>query len=377
MDLGLSESQQMLKNSAREFLERECPTSFVRATEKDERGYSPELWAKMAELGWLGLMVPEEHGGMGAGFVDLAVLLEEMGRALLPGPFLPTVVLGGLPLAEFGTAEQKRDLLPKIAQGQIICTAAIAEPSATFEASGIQLQAQARAGEYVLNGTKLFVPDAHVSDYLLVAARTGTGGGPEEGVTVFIVPGDARGLKRRVLKTIASDRQCEVALENVAVPRNSVLGQVDGGWAIVERMRDWAAVALCAQLVGNMDRVLEMTVEYAKQRVQFGRPIGSFQAIQHHCADMATDVEGSRYIMYQAAWKLAQGDKAGLEVAMAKAWCSAASARVSSLAHQSHGAIGFTMEHDLQLFTRRAKAWELSFGDPDFHRELVAQEMGA
>lgn len=376
MDLGLTETQQMLKNSAREFLEKECPHTYVRAMEEDEKGYTVDMWKKLADLGWLGLPFPEAYGGTGSSFLDLCVLLEEMGRALLPGPYFSTVVLAGLTVLDAGSEAQKQDILPKIAAGDLIATFAITEPSARWDAEGIRdVQATRRGTEWVLNGTKLFVPYAHVSDILLVAARTRSGADPTQGVTCFIVPAKAQGISQTLLKTIASDRQSEVIFHDVAVPATAVLGQVDQGWPIVERAIRRAAAAICCWMVGGAQRVLEMTVDYAKTRIQFGRPIGSFQAIQHHCANMAVDVEGARYIAYQAAWAVSEGLDAGMEVAMAKAWCSDAYRRVCALAHQSHGAIGFTKEHNLQLYTRRAKAAELLYGDPDFHRELVAQGM--
>ena len=376
MDLGFNEAQQMLKSMAREFLEKECPATIVREMEEDERGYTPELWQKIADLGWLGLVFPEEYGGTAGDFVDLCILLEETGRSLLPGPFFSTVVLGGLPVMEFGSDAQKGEFLTKITEGQIIITTALTEPSAKWDASGIAVKATASNGDYVINGTKLFVPNAHVSDYMIVVTRTSEGPDSQQGITCLLVPSSAPGISQTLLKTIASDRQSEVVFENVTVGKDAVLGEVDQGWRIVEKLLQYAAIGKCAEMVGGGEEVLNMTVEFAKQRVQFGRPIGSFQAIQHHCANMATDVEGCRYITYQAAWRLAEGLPASLEVAMAKAWVSDAYRRVCALGHQTHGAIGFTKEHDMQLYSRRAKAAELAFGDGDFHREAVAQGIG-
>ncbi len=373
MDLGLNEAQQMLKNSAREFLDAECPDTLVREMEVDERGYTPELWGKLAEQGWLGLIFPERYGGVGLTFLDLSILLEEMGRAMLPGPFFSTVVLGGMAIMDAGSDEQKQEYLPRIAEGQIIVTLALTEPSARWDAAGVQLTATPSGDGYVLNGTKLFVPNAHVSDYLVVAARTGTGA---EDVTLFIVPRGTDGLTQTLLQTIAADRQSEVVFDDVKLPGSAVLGGVNAGWATVARVLDWGAIGKCAEMSGGGQQVLDMTVEYVKQRTQFGRPIGSFQAIQHHCANMATDVEGSRYITYQAAWRLSEGAPAKREVAMAKAWVSDAYRRVCALGHQSHGAIGFTKEHNMQLFSRRAKAAELAFGDSDYHLEAVADAVG-
>lgn len=374
MDLGLNETQQMLKNSAREFLQAECPDTYVRAMEEDQRGYTPDMWQKIAEQGWLGLIFPEEYGGVGLTYLDLSVLLEEMGRALLPGPFFSTIVMGGMAIMDAGTDEQKRRLLPQICDGQHIVTLALTEPSARWDAAGIQTTAAQNAdGAWTLNGTKLFVPNAHVADTYIVAARTGDA---ERDITLFFVPGDADGVTQTLLKTIASDRQSEITLDGVSLPAEAALGEVNKGWDTIEKVLAWGAIGKCAEMVGGAEQVLEMTVEYAKQRTQFGRPIGSFQAIQHHCANMATDVEGSRYITYQAAWLLSEGEAAAQEVAMAKAWVSDAYRRICALGHQCHGAIGFTKEHNMQLYSRRAKAAELAFGDTDFHLETVADGLG-
>jgi alkylation response protein AidB-like acyl-CoA dehydrogenase len=373
MDLGLNETQQLLRNSAREFLEAECPASYVRDMENDERGYTAEMWQKVAEQGWLGLIIPEQYGGVGMGYAELAVLLEEMGRFLLPGPFFSTVVLGGMTILDAGSDAQKQEYLPQIAEGQAIFTLALTEPSARWDAAGVETTAKASGDGYVLNGTKLFVPDAHVADNIIVAARTGDG---ERDVSLFIVPSNARGVTQTLLKTIANDRQSEVVLDGVEVPSNALLGGLNRGWDTIEKVLQWGAVGKCAEMSGGGQAVLDMTVEYAKQRTQFGRPIGSFQAIQHHCANMATDVEGCKYITHQAAWRLSEGLPADGEVAMAKAWVSEAYRRVCATAHQSHGAIGFTKEHNLQLYSRRAKGAELAFGDTDHHLEAVAMAIG-
>ena len=373
MDLGLSEAQQMLKNSAQEFLEAECPDTYVREMEDDERGYTAEMWQKLAEQGWLGLIIPEKYGGVELEFQDLIILLEEMGRHMLPGPYFSTVVMGGMSIMEAGTEDQKQEYLPRIAEGQIIVTLALNEPSGRWDAEGIQLTADKSGDGYVLNGTKLFVPNAHVSDNLVVAARTGE---EDTDISLFIVSSRAKGVTQNLLKTIASDRQSEVVFEKVEVPSSALLGEKNAGWATIEKVLQWGAIGKCAEMSGGGQEVLDMTVEYAKQRTQFGRPIGTFQAIQHHCANMATDVEGAKFITYQAAWKLSEGLPAEREVAMAKAWVSEAYRRVCALGHQSHGAIGFTKEHNMQLYSRRAKAAELAFGDADLHLEKVAEIIG-
>ncbi|MBM3182638.1 MAG: acyl-CoA dehydrogenase [Chloroflexi bacterium] len=376
MDLGLNEQQEMLRRSARDFLQKECPKQLVRQLDASDSGYSPELWRKMAELGWLGLAFPEEYGGNGGSFLDLAVLLEEMGYNILPGPFFSTVVLGGLAILAAGSEQQKKSLLPKIATGELLLTLALTEPSAKYDAASIKTKATAQNDEYVINGTKLFVPDANVAHYILCVARTQPKKNTEDGLTVFLVDSKSPGIKCTLLKTLARDKQCEVVFDNVHVPRENIIGKLNKGWPIVADIIQKATVAKCAEMVGGAQAALEMSVKYAKERVQFNRPIGSFQAIQHYCANMVTDVDGSRFITYKAAWKVSEGLPATYDVAVAKAWTGEAYARVTLLAHQIFGAIGFTMDHDMHLYYRRAKAGEIAFGDSDFQRAIVAQEMG-
>ena len=376
MDLGLSEEQEMLKTSARDFLAKECPKKLVRELDESEEGYSPELWQKMAALGWMGLVLPGEYDGSDGSFLDLVILLEEMGYNILPGPFFSTVVLGGLPILDAGNEEQKQKYLPGIASGEAIFTLALTEPSASYDAASIVTRAVTHNGEYVISGTKLFVPDAHIADYFLCVARSKEGTNAEDGITIFLVDARSPGVTCTLLKTLAHDKQCEIVLDSVSVPRENILGELDRGWPIVRNILQKATVAKCAEMVGGAQAALDMAVNYAKERVQFNQPIGSFQAIQHYCADMATDVEGSRFITYEAAWMLSEGLPATLEVSMAKAWTSEAYGRVTVLGQQIHGGIGFTMDHDMHLYYRRAKTGEIMFGDGNFHREIVARELG-
>ena len=377
MNLTLSEEQEMIKKAARDFLTEKCPKKVIKEMEESETGYSAELWQEMAELGWTGLAFPEKYGGGGMNFLDLSVLLEEMGRACLPGPFFSTVVLGGLPILDVGSEEQKQEYLPQLARGEKIFTLALTEPGyQNYDAASITVRAASDNSDYVINGTKMFVPDAHIADYLLCVARTKEQAEREDGITIFLVDARNPGISHTVLKTIAGDKLCEVVFDQVRVPRDNILGQLDQGWREVQKIVRRAAVAKCCEMLGNIQRVLEMTLDYAKERKQFDRPIGSFQIIQHYCADMATDVDGARFSTYQAAWMLSEGLPCTEEVAVAKAWAGEASQRIITLAHQIHGAIGLTMEHDLHFHTRRAKAGELSFGDANFYREIVAKEMG-
>ncbi len=362
MDLGLSEEQELLRNSAREFLEKECPEEHVRAMEEDDKGYSPALWKKMADLGWQGLMIPEEYGGVGFSFLDLCILVEEFGRALVPGPFIPNqVVVSGLLMD--GTEAQKKKYLPGIADGSAIHTYAYTEASGRWDTDGIQMKAEKSGDGWVLNGTKLFVPDANVADYISVIAKAG------DGIGVFIVPRTDAGVSVTVLKTIASDKQAEVVFKDVKVAAEDY----HAAGANTRRIVNMATNLENSYLVGLAQKDFEIAVNYAKERVQFGRPIGSFQAIQHKAADMVTDVDGMRYITYKAAWATSENeDSQDMDTAMAKAWCSDASRRVVAHGQQIHGGIGFTKDYIIQLFFRRQKRAELFWGDADFHRERVA-----
>ena len=376
MDLGLNEEQEMLRKSAREFLSKECPKKLVRELDESDTGFSRDLWKKMAELGWIGLPFPEKFGGNGGTLFDLIVLLDEMGYNIVPGPFFSTVVLSGFTLLEAGSDEQKQSYLSKICSGEMVMTFALTELDGTYLPKSIETAAKNKGNHYVLNGTKLFVPDANIADFMLVAARTKSSSKLEEGISIFLVDAKSPGVRVTLLKTLGRDKLCEVVFEDVKVPEKSLVGKLDGGWPIIKSILRKATVAKCAEMVGGAQASLDMAVNYAKERVQFNRPIGSFQAIQHYCANMVTDVDGSRFITYKAAWTESEGLPSDMEVSMAKAWTSEAYKRVAVLAHQIFGAIGFTMDHDMHLYFRRAKAGELAYGDADFHREIVAAQLG-
>jgi alkylation response protein AidB-like acyl-CoA dehydrogenase len=355
MDFSLSEEQKILGQEARRFLEKECPTEVVRQIEEGAMGYSPELWRKVAGLGWTAMPFSEKYGGVGSSFLDLVVLIEEMGRACFPSPFIPSVVLSGLTILDIGNEVQKEELLPGIASGDVISTLALLESSDNYEPSSIASQASYDGNGFRLQGTKLFVPDAHCADLLLLVVRI-------------------QDLGNYPLKTIAGDRLFEVNLD-MKVPIGSMLGKIENGKEGLRQTLERGAVAKCAEMVGGAQKVLEMSLNYAKERKQFGHPIGSYQAIQHYCANMAIDVEASRLNTYHAAWLMSEGLPASKQAAVAKAWVSEAYRRVVALGHQIHGAIGFTKEMDLELYIRRAKAAEVAFGDADFHREAIVKEL--
>jgi len=373
VNLSLSEEQEILKQSARDFLEEKCPKSFVKQMEQDEKGYSPELWQEMADLGWMGLVFPEQYGGSEMSFLDLSVLLEEMGRACLPAPFVSTVVLGGLPIMDAGSEEQKGKYLPEIASGKAIFSMALIEPELGYEPTAVKARAKAEGDSFVINGTKLFVPYASVADYLLVAARTSDAA---DGVTVFIVDAKSAGVKVSPLSTMAHEKLSEVVFENVKVSKGSVLGGLNQGWPVVQKAWEKNDAAGCCEMVGNFQWVMEDTISYVLDRKQFGKPIGSFQILQHYCADMSTYLEGTKLAAHQAAWAVSEGVSTAKPVAVAKAWVNQVTATFFNLAHQMHGAMGVTVEHDLHYYTTRAKTVERGYGEGNYYREVVAKGMG-
>jgi len=379
MDIGFSEEQQLLRDTARKFLDAACTTKFVRERMSTPEAITPEFWSQIAEQGWLGINFSEEDGGSGLGLVDLVVLMEEMGRAVMPGPYLATALLGGAAIREAGSPAQRQEYLPAIAEGRYKATLAAIEPNARWDGSGVTMEARGSAAGFTLTGTKLFVPDAHLADIIVVAARTRDGSTMEDGVSLFLVPKDAAGLGVSAMPSIDETRKlCEVRFDNVAVPQAALLGEMHQGWPALARVYDGASVALAAEMCGGAQRVLDMTVEYAKLRVTFGKPIGSYQGVKHKCADMLVEIENAKSLTYYAAWAVDEGaPDAPLAVSMAKAAASDASRKVSNAGIQLHGGIGMTWEHDLHLYMKRAKASEVAFGDATWHRERVASLMGA
>jgi alkylation response protein AidB-like acyl-CoA dehydrogenase len=369
VDFGLNEQQEMMQTLAKDFLATEYPDKVLKAMVKDEKGYTPELWKKMQEMNLMGLSLPEQYGGVGD-FLDLVVVLEEMGRVCFLSPYFATVALAAGVIMEAGTEEQKKQYLTAIAEGKKIVTMAIAEKSGKYTVENIQTIATGQGSDYILNGTKYFVPDAQNADYIICAARTSDA---KDGITLFVIPADAPGLTVTPLQTIAGDKQAQVVLKNVKVSADNILGGVNNAWAAIEKTLRRANIARCAEMVGLAEQALKLTLDYAKERIAFGHPIGAFQAIQHRCADMLIDVESSRFATYQAAWLINSGLPADKEVAIAKAWVSQATRRVMTSAHQVHGAIGFTEDHILHYYTKRARSYEFSFGGADAQLEKLAE----
>jgi alkylation response protein AidB-like acyl-CoA dehydrogenase len=372
LDFGFSEEQEMLRQSARGLLEKECPSTLVRRLMENERGYDPGLWQKFAELGWLGLVIPEETGGAGLSYVDLVLVLEEMGSVMLPSPFIWTVMFAEA-IKRAGSTEQKRSYLPKIANGKLVATVAWQEPSGSWSPDGIAMTAQSEGTGFVLDGVKLFVNDGHIADYLLVPARSGGRG--EDGVTLFALDAKLAGITATPLKTMDQTRKLtELKFSGVKANADDIVGSIGGGWKTLAEVLDRGKVMLAAEMMGGAQKVLDMTVDYAKVRVQFGRPIGSFQAVQHKCANMMVDIEGAKSAVYYASWAVSNDHpEAALASSVAKAAASDAYRRVSAEGIQLHGGIGFTWDHDLHLYFKRAKSAEFTFGDGAWNRELIAQ----
>jgi alkylation response protein AidB-like acyl-CoA dehydrogenase len=370
MNFAFTEEQEELRKTVRAFMEAKSPETAVRELMETENGYDEAVWKQAAEqLGLQGLAIPEEYGGSGYGFVELGIVLEEMGRALFTAPFFSTVVLAGTTLLHSGDDKAKQAYLPGIASGETIATLAVTEPNGKWDESGIEATATKSGDGYVINGTKSFVIDGNLANLIIVAAKA------PGGTSLFAVDGNAEGLTRTSLSTMDQTRK-QAKLEFANTPA-TLIGNEGDGSAILDRAFDLIVVALAAEQVGGAQKVLEMAVEYAKVRVQFGRPIGSFQAIKHKCADMLLEVESAKSAAYYAGWCASElNDELPAVASLAKAYCSDAYFHASAENIQIHGGIGFTWEHPAHLYFKRAKSSELLFGDPTYHRELLAQRIG-
>ena len=369
MSMTFTEEQDEFRTSVRRFLEQRSSSADVRRLMETDEGYDPAVWQQMAgQLGLQGLALPEEYGGSGYGFIEQIAVLEEMGRALLCAPYFSSVVLAGTAVMQSGDDAAKTDLLPGIADGSAIATLAWVENPAEWGTGSLSTTAKRSGDGYAIDGTKTLVLDGHTASLIFVVARAG--GGP----SLFAVDASASGLTRRKLETLDMTRKV-AALEFAATPAR-LISDEGAAAGILDRTLRLAAVALAAEQVGAAQKCLDMSVEYAKLRVQFGRPIGSFQAIKHKCADMLLEVESARSAAYYAAWAAADGsDELSLLASLAKAYCSDAFANAATENIQIHGGIGFTWEHDAHLYYRRAKSTEQFLGSPSEHRDLPARRL--
>jgi alkylation response protein AidB-like acyl-CoA dehydrogenase len=371
MNFSFSDDQTLLKNSVRLALDEQCKPAHVRAMMDDSKGYGEALWGEMAKLGWLGLPFAEEYGGAGLGLVELCLVLEELGRAAYPGPYFSSVALGGLGLALAGSTAQKERWLSAVASGQARLSAALVEESLDWDPAMTTTTATRSTDGWTLSGAKRFVPWAHVADAVLVPARA------PEGLSLFLVDPRASGVALKPMVGIDLASRCsEMRLQNVAVKADALVGQPGGAGSVLESLLRRAAVCASAEMLGAARRCLDMSVEYAKVREQFGQPIGSFQAIRHRCAEMLLSAENAHSAVYYAAWALNAGaEDAAVAASICKAYVSDAVRKVCGDAIQVHGGIGFTWEYDLHLYFKRAKALEPLFGDAEYHRELIMRHV--
>jgi len=375
LNFAFSEEQEELRQTVRRFLDDKSPVSEVRRLMETTEGYDPAVWKQMAqELGLQSLHIPEQYGGQGFSFVELGIVFEEMGRVLLCAPYFATVALAANTILDAGSDENRASLLPGIAAGETIATLAFTEPNGRWDAAGIEMVAKESGDAYTLDGTKMFVIDGHTANLIVVAARL-EGTADEDGIGFFAVDGDADGLTRTALSTMDQTRkQAKLEFSGVAA---TPIGSPGSSWPALSKTLDQAAVCLCNEMVGGAQFVLDMSVAYAKERVQFGRPIGSFQAIKHKCADMLLEVESAKSAAYYASWAASEdNEELPVVASLAKAYCSDAYFHAAAENIQIHGGIGFTWEHDAHLYFKRAKSSEILLGDATYHRELLAQRIG-
>jgi len=376
MNFGFTEEQELLRAEVRKLLDARCPLEQVRTLMETDRGYSVELWGSLAELGWLGLTIPEAHGGAGLGWVDFVVLLEETGRSLFPSPLVSTT-LAAAAILDAGSEEQRARWLPGIADGSRIGTLALLESNDVLAPSGIALLGKPDGDAFVLTGTKSFVADAGAANLFVVAFRTGPGA---EDLTLAVVDGGAPGVAAKSFPTMDQTKRVgTLVLDGARVPKSALLLGSDGrgkpgrAWPAIERLFDRGAIATTGEMIGAAEGALALTVQYAKDRIQFGNPIGKYQGVKHPLAEMYVDIESTKSLLYYAAWAL---DESPREVprsaSLAKAYASDAFARIGIDGVQLHGAVGYTAEYDIQLYLKRSKWARPTFGDSDFHYERVA-----
>ena len=367
MDFALTSSQELLVRTAREFFQQHCPTTLVQELTLDARGFPEDLWRKVAALGWPGMLIPDAWGGSNGNLLDVILLVEEMGYACFPSPFIQSAVVAAYILSASSQPEHQQRLLPAMACGERLVTLAFTEASADFAPESVMLSGEIGGR---LSGSKLFVKDAHIADELIVVVRSGSG------LTLLLVERNTPGVTLYPMQTMSGEKQFDVTFHELEIHPDMLLGSAGQGWELLAPALQVGALARCAEMLGCSQRILDMCVEYAKVREQSGQPIGAFQAIQHHCANLLRNVDGTRYILYNAAWKMQTGLECSADVAMAKSYASEACLQVARLGHQIHGAIGYCEEHPLHLFHKRIHAASLDFGDASLHFETVAQSLG-
>ena len=369
MDLGLSEIQKMLQESSRDYLVENCTMDYIRAMESDQIGISDEIWKNMADMGWLGLMIPEIYGGSGFNFDDMSILLEEMGKVALSGPFFSTSVIGAQTLLLSGDESQKKEFLPKIASGNLKFSLAFNEKTGSFEESEVSTTTSIKNDEgWTLNGEKYFVNDAVGADYFIVASASEN----NEGISLFLVPSKSDGIEIEKMEAIGGDKISKVNFQEIKLLDSQLLGKEGEAWKTLSKVFNYGAIGKTSEMSGAALRVMDMTLNYIKDRKQFDRPIGSFQAVQHHAADMAILTKVSTQFSRKAAWEISNKDNSNINIHRAKSYVSKAFHDVCQISHQLHGAIGYTWDYDLQVFTRKMQHQKLAYGDTDFHQKKIS-----
>ncbi|MBB1370322.1 acyl-CoA dehydrogenase family protein [Pseudoalteromonas sp. SR45-4] len=380
MEFSFTEEQKMIRDTAQAFLAEVSSSNAIRSAMDTEQGFDPQIWQRICEeMYWQAIHIPEEYGGMGLGYVDLVVMLEQMGRYLLCSPFFSTVCLASNALIVAGTDEQKQQYLTQICEGSLTATLAYTSKNGQWDATAVQGIVTAQGDDYVLNGTYRYVLDGHTAQLLIVAARS-EGSEGEQGISLFAIDSDTPGVKRTWLPTMDQTRkQAEIAFDNVRVSSSQLMGEENNAWPQLNKVLQLAAIAIAAEQVGGSQQVLDLTVEYTKERVQFGRPIAGFQAVKHQAADMMLRTEVARSAVYYAACVAEEAlsggllaDELGEAASVAKSYCSEGYFKNAGDALQLHGGVGFTWEYDVHLYFKRAKSSELFLGDAAYHREHVA-----
>jgi len=373
LDLRLNEGEQMLKNTALDFLKRDAPKEVVQVLQETDTGYTEELWKKVVDMGWLGIIIPEEYGGMGSTLTSAGVLFEALGTGPLPGPYFSSGILGSLVIMEAGTEVQKQSILPDVAEGRKILTLALTEPSYSWEPEAVQTIADTRNGDFILNGLKLFTMDAQAASHFIVVARTGKGADPTKGLSLFLVDKNSEGISVRRLPGFLADRTFEVKLDSVKVPRAAILGHVDEGWQALKRGINKSIPVLCAYKAGACQALFDMTMEYSRTRVQFSQPIGRFQRVQDMIIDMIDHMDAARWSTYECLWKLDTQRPAEDSIHLAKAITSDAYWEVCTLAIRVFSGISYSREHPVSFHVKASRCLYSYLGEPSYHRQQLAK----
>lgn len=373
INLRLNESEEMLRKTALDFMQRDAPKEVVQALQDTDTGYTDELWKKIADMGWLGLVIPEQYGGTGNPLTSAGVLFEVLGRGPLPGPYFSSAILGSLIVLEAGTEEQKKGILPDVAEGKKILTLALTEPEYSWEPRAVRTTAAARNGDYLIDGIKLFTNDAAAATHFIVAARTGKETDPEKGVSLFIIDSQSAGVSVRRLPGFLSGRTFEVKLDSVKVPKSAMLGDNPEGWPSLQQAIEKSIPVLCAYKVGGSQVLMDMALEHTRTREQFGQAVGRFQRVQDMIIEMVGHIDGARWATYEALWKLDTQRPAKQSVHLAKVVASEGYFEVCTLAHRAFSGISYSKEHPVSFHTKASRALYTFLGDPAYHRQQLAK----